>query len=738
MNLINIEINGQKYSFDKAYTIIQACDIIGIEIPRFCYHKRLNIAGNCRMCLVKINTSIKPVASCAINIANNMIIDTMSDDVRNIRKSIMEFLLINHPLDCPVCDEGGECDLQDQAFKYGKGFSEFIDEKRIVEDKDFGVLIKTSMTRCIQCMRCVRFMDDVFGSAQLGTINRGENLEIVSSHKGKILSEVSANIIDLCPVGALTNKPYSHKARSWELSHIPSIDLTDSMGCNIFVDVKGSSVMRILPRENNAINEEWISDRARFHYDGLSLQRISKPYLKDRKTNKFSQISWLKALEILNTKLMLVDPKRTFAFVGPTQDFESIYMLKKIFQAIGCENIDFRSDDSYFPVQYPEICRFNTGFEGLEESDFCLIIGSNIRKSAPILNLRLRRLFVENNLDIFIIGPKYNLNYDYNHVSQSVNALEKIYYYDENDAINSDDDILLKFSNSLKSSVKPVIIIGDDIFKESREVVEYILYWIFKINEKYKNIIQFKFESSDDYLEKEKIVSWNGINCLSSDAHCGSSVLAEFFMKHERLGSANLLSQIYNNKEDSLFKKEIDLLFLLNFDNIDFSKINSDFTVYQGHSADVGCENADLILPSLSYVEKEAFYINMELRAQKAYKAVSISPIGARKDLHILLDIYNKITQNKEYLTEKDFYEKIYQDFSCLNHNNLGKFIFNKDFKYEEIFNKLSEYYLNNIKNLDFNFEIQHKKYNFFRTNSILKNSNLMKELEKIEEEIFN
>lgn len=699
MSQINVKINGNDYQFDEAYTIIQACEIIGVEIPRFCYHKRLKIAGNCRMCLVEVVGAPKPVASCAINITNNMIINTLGEKVEAMRKGVMEFLLINHPLDCPICDQGGECDLQDQAFKYGRGYSSFEEDKRAVEEKNFGPLIKTNMTRCIQCMRCVRFIRDIAGVNELGTINRGEDLEIINAVKGSVRSEVSGNIIDLCPVGALTNKPYAYTARPWELKHIPSIDLADGMGSNIFLDVKGSEVMRILPRENDFVNEEWISDRTRFQYDGLRYQRLGEPYLRDSKDGRLKMITWSEAFQVLKDKLKLANPKKIAAIAGQTADFESIFLLKKIFEELGSDNLDFRQDGSWLPIEHKEICYFNSTFDGLEDCDFVLFIGCDIRNSAPVLNLRINRLKQENCLKTAMIGHEYNFNYENIYLGDECEILEEI-FNEKN-----------KICEILKSSKKPMIILGEDVLR-SRDLRDYAFYWSLKISEKF-GFIQY---------EGERLI-WNGFNFLGSNAQRGSVLLAEFMPKDR---SRNVLNEIYSGEH-------LEVLFLLNADELRFSEINVDFVIYQGHHGDEGARNADLILPGMVFSEKDAFYVNIEGRVQKAFKAVSIPPSNSKKDLQILLELYNSISNQKEFFDDESFYEFLEKLIPNFKSENIGE-ILEQKIDYQNLISKLQKPEKFHGKILK---KIRSEKWNHFKTNSILRNSPLMNECSKMSDKIF-
>ena len=385
-----IFINDKPIEIDEGITVLQACEIAGIEIPRFCYHERLSIAGNCRMCLVEMENSIKPVASCAMPVAEGMKIKTNSEMVEKARKGVMEFLLINHPLDCPICDQGGECDLQDQAMAYGNGFSRFFEKKRAVKDKHLGPLIKTHMTRCIHCTRCVRFSEEVAGNNQLGTVGRGEDTEITSYLEKTIDSELSGNVIDLCPVGALTSKPYAFIARPWELKKTNSIDVFDAVGSNIRLDSKGDKILRVLPRINEEINEEWISDKTRFAYDGINHQRIDRFYV--RKSNgEIEESSEETVLKLLKSKFSETDKKKIFSLCGNLLDCESIFSLKSFLQKIDSNNYDCRQDNSFFIPNKRSSYLFNSSISGIDNSDLCVIVGSDLRKEAPIIGARLRK-----------------------------------------------------------------------------------------------------------------------------------------------------------------------------------------------------------------------------------------------------------------------------------------------------------------------------------------------------------
>ena len=390
--MTKITIDGENFEVEDGMSVIQACEESGVEIPRFCYHERLSVAGNCRMCLVDIEDSRgmspKPVASCAIPVSEGLIIHTKTERVKNAREGIMEFLLINHPLDCPICDQGGECDLQDQSLAYGHGISRYEQDKRSVENKDMGPFIKTEMTRCIHCTRCVRFSSEITGVDEIGAIGRGRDMEITTYLNKAVTSELSGNVIDLCPVGALTSKPYAFSARPWELKQTESIDVMDAVGSNIRIDTKGNKVMRVLPRINEDVNEEWISDKTRFFWDGLGLQRIDKPYLKEN--GKFKEIGWEKAISVVCEKLKASKPEEVASISGDLSSIESIYSLKKLMDLLGCQNTECRQDGSRISGNR-ERWLFNSKFSGIDESDGCLLIGTNPRLEAALINSRILR-----------------------------------------------------------------------------------------------------------------------------------------------------------------------------------------------------------------------------------------------------------------------------------------------------------------------------------------------------------
>src|SRR5882757_7382486 len=409
-----VKVNGVELEVPAGITVLQACELAGVEIPRFCYHERLSIAGNCRMCLVEVKPGPpKPQASCALPIADKQEIFTTTPMVEKARKGVMEFLLINHPLDCPICDQGGECDLQDQAMGYGRDDTRYEENKRAVEEKFMGPLVKTVMTRCIQCTRCVRFITEVAGVSEIGLISRGEDVEITTYLDAAVTSELSANIIDLCPVGALTSKPYAFNARPWELKKTESVDVMDALGSAIRVDVRGPAVLRVLPRTNEAINEEWISDKTRYVVDGLARQRLDRPYI--REAGKLRPATWSEALELVASKLKATAPDRIGVIAGDLQDAESMKAALDLFRGLGVQSTDCRQDGMALGDGPRESWLFNSTIHGIEDADVVLLVGTNPRLEAPVLNARLRKRWLAGALRIGVIGPLADLTYPHDY-----------------------------------------------------------------------------------------------------------------------------------------------------------------------------------------------------------------------------------------------------------------------------------------------------------------------------------
>jgi len=574
-----ININGKEIEFEKGMTVLQACELADVEIPRFCYHEKLSIAGNCRMCLVEMERSPKPIASCAMPAAEGMNIKTNTEFVKKARKGMMEFLLANHPLDCPVCDQGGECDLQDQSLFYGFDKSRFSESKRMVKDKYMGPLIKTQMTRCIHCTRCVRFAEEVAGVPEIGAIGRGENMEITTYLEQSMTSELSANVIDLCPVGALTSKPYAFEARPWELKKTESIDVMDAVGSNIRVDTYGWEVKRVLPRLNNEINEEWISDKTRYACDGLLKQRLDVPYIKIN--NKLVKSTWDDAIELISNKIKSTKPEQIAGHVGDMTSIETIFSFKNFLKKIGSNNYDFREKRTYIDPTDKMNYIFNSSIQGIEESDLILLIGTNPRHEATIVNARIRKTFVKNKTMIYSIGNPGDLTYDYTLLGDDVNDIKNI--FDGKSEINQ----------KLKNAKKPIFIFGESVL--SLKNSKYIL-------EKTKN-----FLIENNFIHE----TWNALNILTQNASTVGAI---------DLGFYNIDKNNNFIFFDKLNSKEFKLLYLVGSDNIEIKKAD-EFIIYQGSHGDINASFADIILPSPAYTEQNGLFENLEGRIQECRKA---------------------------------------------------------------------------------------------------------------------
>tara|TARA_Y100000591_G_scaffold277296_1_gene254923 strand:- start:412 stop:2439 length:2028 start_codon:yes stop_codon:yes gene_type:complete len=650
--MLKVKVNEKEIDVEEGLTVLQACEQAGFEIPRFCYHEKLSIAGNCRMCLVEIEKSPKPVASCAMPVAQGMNIKTNTNLVEKARKGVMEFLLVNHPLDCPVCDQGGECDLQDQSMFYGVDKSRFKENKRQVPEKYMGPLIKTQMTRCIHCTRCIRFATEVAGVPELGAIGRGENMQISTYLEKAMESELSANVIDLCPVGALTSKPYVFEARPWELKKTESIDVMDAVGSNIRVDTYGWEVKRILPRINEEINEEWISDKTRYACDGLKNQRLDTPYL--REGNKFNKISWNNAYEIINTKIKSTNEEKIGCFTGDLTNMETGYIAKEFFNKVIKSNlIDSRAENYYVNFSDKENYRFNSSIIGIEEADLILMIGCNPRYEATILNSRIRKSYLKSKLPIYSTNDIGDQTYPYKILDNSTNFIKE--------TIENKNDL----SEEIKNSSKPIIIIGQSVLKLKSG--------------------QYIFEELKKFLIKSNKINenWNAFNLLAKDASTvGSYDLTLFSTNNGR----NILLEKLN-------EKSIDLLFLLGQDKLKINR-NGLFIIYIGSHGDEGAKNSDLILPSAAFTEQDGFYTNLEGKIQKAYKASYPTEL-AKEDWLIINEIANKV-RNKFLYKDKD--ELIDSMFNYLNQNRKEDFIHSDYlFENEKIFIEDIDYYFSNV-----------------------------------------
>lgn len=591
-----LTIDGIEINVDPGKTVLQACEKAKIEIPRFCYHKRLSIAGNCRMCLVEVERSPKPVAACAMPAGDGMVIHTNTKKVRDMRKAVMEFLLINHPLDCPICDQGGECDLQDMAMAYGSSFGRFAENKRAVIDKDFGPLVKGVMTRCIHCTRCIRFADEIAGVSELGGIGRGEYMEIDTYIDKALHSELSGCLVDLCPVGALISRPYEFRARPWELTKIESIDVLDALGSAIRIDVRDSEILRILPRLNEKINEEWLGDKSRAAIDGLKHCRLDRPYIKDSHGN-FCEASWEEAFEVIAKRVKGLDGSKIAAIAGDLCDAESMMALKDLMNILGSTNIDCRQDGARLDASCRAGYIFNSTIAGIDEADAILLVGTNPRKEAPVLNARIRKRYLTGQLRIGVIGDVGELTYDYQDMGNDPSLLTKL-------------DARHPFGKIIKEAKKPMIIIGMSALARPDGAA----------------ILAVACERAEK-LGVVRADSWNGFNILHTAAARVGGLDLGFLPGNNSRDVAGIL--------DGAKKGKIELVYLLGADEIDTTKLSKAFVIYQGHHGDAGVEVSDVILPGAAYTEKEGTYVNTEGRVQRSYKA-TFPPGNAKEDWTIL------------------------------------------------------------------------------------------------------
>ena len=665
--MLKLKVNEIDVEVEEGLTVLQACEKAGVEIPRFCYHEKLSIAGNCRMCLVELEKSPKPVASCAMPAAEGMNIKTNTEFVEKARKGVMEFLLANHPLDCPVCDQGGECDLQDQSMFYGVDKSRYKENKREVSEKNMGPLIKTQMTRCIHCTRCIRFATEIAGVTEIGALGRGEDMEITTYLEQSMQSELSANVVDLCPVGALTSKPYVFEARPWELKKTETIDVMDAIGSNVRVDTYGWEVKRILPRINEDINEEWISDKTRYACDGLLNQRLDTPYIKYN--GKFEKASWTEVFNIIKSKFKNTDPDKICGMSGDLTNMETLYIFKEFFnKTLGSNNIESRSAHTYLNPEKRENYLFNSKINGIEEADFILLIGTNPRYEATILNARIRKSYLQNKTKIISLNDAGDLTYPYESLNGDIENIKKI--TEDNHQI----------SILIKAAKKPLIIFGQSSLKTKS--AKYI------------------FESVKNFLEKNNKISdeWNSLNTISEDAATvGSFDLGLYKTKD---GSNEVLRNLEGHK--------FEIVYLLGVDKLRFEKKN-EFIIYQGSHGDKGAEMADIILPGAAYTEQNGFFTNLEGKLQKAYKA-SYPPEDAKEDWQVINELAEAMNHRKL------FNDKDELDSSLLNQINL---YIEKDKSIKS----------SNVENLEFKQEIlKVDNEDYYYSNAIARASKTMLE----------
>ena len=582
-----LKVDGEEIEVPAGATVLQACEAAGKEIPRFCYHERLSIAGNCRMCLVEVKPGPpKPQASCALPAADNQEVFTTTPMVKKAREGVMEFLLINHPLDCPICDQGGECDLQDQSLAYGKGHTRYHENKRAVTEKYMGPLIKTVMTRCIHCTRCIRFAEEVAGVEEIGAIGRGENMQITSYLEQAVTSELSGNVIDLCPVGALTSKPYAFEARPWELKKTDSIDVMDAVGTNIRLDARGNQVLRALPRLNEDVNEEWASDKTRYAVDGLMKRRLDRPYV--RKGGKLVAVSWGEAFAAVREGLS--GAGEVAAIAGDLLDVESMVALKDLVARLG-GRVECRQDGANIDASNRAGYLFNTTIAGLETADIILLIGANPRLEAPLVNTRIRKAVRKKGAKVFAVGPSVDLTYPHSNLG---------------DDLGIAGNLPAEVADALRNAERPAVIVGGAAVGAGAALD----------------------------VQRE---GWNGWNLLHTAA--------------ARVGGLDLglvadggVQGIIADAKAGRLKAVI----LHGADEIDTSDLAGTFTVYIGTHGDEGVKNADVILPAASYAEKPGTYVNMEGRVQRAFRAVT-PPGDAREDWTILRALSEVLGQTLPY-----------------------------------------------------------------------------------------
>jgi NADH-quinone oxidoreductase subunit G len=568
------KVNGREIEFEPGMTVLQVAELAGEEIPRFCYHERLSIAGNCRMCLVEVKPGPpKPQASCALPAAENQEIFTNTPMVKKAREGVMEFLLINHPLDCPICDQGGECDLQDEALGYGRDDSRYDENKRAVEEKFMGPLIKTVMTRCIQCTRCVRFITEIAGAPEIGMIGRGEDAEITTYLEQAVTSELSGNLVDVCPVGALTSRPYQFNARPWELTKTESVDVMDALGSAIRIDARGPEVLRVLPRINEDINEEWISDKTRHACDGLSRQRLDQPYV--RVDGRLRPTSWSEALSVVAAKLRSVAPDRVGAIAGDLQDAESMKAAMDFLRGLGVPHLDCRQDGSALHPRFGRASYlFNSTLAGVDQADAIMIIGADPRREAAVLNARIRRRWSEGKVLLGLVGEKVDLTYDYAHLGVGADALQQF------------------IDHPPVGKERPMFIIGAGAFCGPQGSA------VLSAAGRAAAALGLKRDG------------WNGWNVLQTAASRVGGLDMGFVPEEGGLCAVDMVRA-----------EALDLLILLGADEIDLSETSA-FVVYVGSHGDRGAQRADVILPGAAYTEKSGLYVNTEGRVQLANRAV--------------------------------------------------------------------------------------------------------------------
>ncbi|NTG40722.1 NADH-quinone oxidoreductase subunit NuoG [Rhizobium rhizogenes] len=625
--MAKLKIDGKEIEVPDHYTLIQACEEAGAEVPRFCFHERLSVAGNCRMCLVEVKGGPpKPQASCAMGVRdirggpNGELPEVFTNTpmVKKAREGVMEFLLINHPLDCPICDQGGECDLQDQAMAFGIDSSRYQEDKRAVEDKYIGPLVSTVMNRCIHCTRCVRFTTEVAGISELGLIGRGEDAEITTYLEQAMTSELQGNVVDLCPVGALTSKPFAFTARPWELNKTESVDVMDALGSAIRVDTRGREVMRVLPRVNEQINEEWISDKTRFIWDGLKTQRLDKPYV--RKDGRLQPATWGDAFAAIKSAVAATSGDKIGAIAGDLASVEEMYALSELLKSLGSENLDCRQDGT---ALNPSLGRasyiFNPSIEGIEAADALLIVGANPRVEAAVMNSRIRKRWRRGKFPIGVIGEHGDLRYPYDYLGAGPETLA--------DLVSGSHS----FADVLKTAQKPMIIIGQGalIREDGAKVLANAA----------------KLAAAVGVVKDD----WNGFAVLHTAASRVGGLDLGFVPGEKGVNAQAMLSSM-------------DVLFLLGADELDFSSKGAKFTVYIGSHGDNGAHNADVILPAATYTEKSGTWVNTEGRVQVGNRA-GFAPGDAREDWAVIRALSDVLGKKLPFDSLRELRVKLYAAF---------------------------------------------------------------------------
>ncbi len=610
-----LTIDGIEVEIESGMTVLQACEEAGVEIPRFCYHERLSIAGNCRMCLVEIEKMPKLAASCAMPAGEGMVVHTRSEKVRHARQNVMEFQLINHPLDCPICDQGGECDLQDEAMAYGLGEGRFSEDKHAFEPKYMGPLIKTMMNRCIHCTRCVRFIAEIAGTEEIGAIGRGGATEIITYLQAAVTSELSGNVIDLCPVGALTSRPYAFSARPWELRKTQSIDVMDAVGSNIRIDSRGASVMRILPRNHDDVNEEWLADRSRFIWDGLKSRRLDRPYM--RKDGKLVETSWDEALGAVAAKLKSTAAEKIGAVAGDLCAVEEMFALKSLLQELGVSSLDCRQNGAALdPALGRASYLFNAAIAGIEEADALIIIGANPRLEAPVLNARIRKRWLAGGFKLGVIGDRADLTYDYEYLGAGPESLKA----------------LLADHEAFDGAQRPMVLVGQGAI--ARPDGAAVL------------ANAAKLAGAIGAVRED----WNGF-CVLHEAASRVGGLDIGFVPGEGGGSvADMIKAAGSGA--------LEVLYLLGADEIDMNALGDAFVIYQGSHGDAGAHRADVILPGSAYSEKDGIYVNTEGRVQLGARAV-MPPGEAREDWRIIRALSGRMDAKLPFDTLEELRDRL-------------------------------------------------------------------------------